>query len=145
MAASSSTDIVPVTPVVRKRPAAAPSRSSEWLSTQAPGVHVGEASQDKDDGERDDRQTSRAQRWVFEQNKASLPAEIRERYDWLCDASNKCPGKQKDKNAIINSATSRASSWKDGLAVKSRTVAAFFRTRSKARTSTHPQATRAPS
>ena len=56
----------------------------------------------KETDEPDDRQTSRAQRWVFNKFMCELPPEVIDRYNFLSSTECKERGKRGEINKIVN-------------------------------------------
>ena len=76
------------------------------------------------DGEPDPRPTSREQKHVFQKLKRLIPPDAVEKFEALCKSTAKeCPGKEVEKNKIINAYVARDSEYSTKtLASKERTV-----------------------
>ena len=67
------------------------------------------------DEEPDTRPTTRAQRYVFDTNRALLPSYVNERWRVLNDVGTQMRGKSKEKNAIINKYVRRDAAYTSRL------------------------------
>ena len=105
---------------IKKRPAS-------WLHSGAaavykvPSRHEGREAIDADSGEEDVRQTSRAQRAVFERNIDSIDPEMKHRYQQIKSKDCKERNKLQIANAIVNAHTCRAAKYGDGIMAKPKT------------------------
>jgi hypothetical protein len=106
-----------------KRPAAWHEANDKTAkNTGRQGKH--EDGDDVADGEVDDRTTSRAQRYVFENSLSSglIPEDFVKRYKLLKSSQHSEAGKTKKANAIINSFVPRNSGFKGTIVPKTATI-----------------------
>ncbi|CAK0896209.1 unnamed protein product [Prorocentrum cordatum] len=114
-----------------KKPAAAPA-GAKWHASAlaAPekavkSVNEAEGAKSEEDGVLDDRQTSRAQRCVFEHSQADIRKDDWNKYQELGSKECKIPGKMKQRAQIVNACVSRSATYKDSVQVKARTLEAI--------------------
>ena len=93
----------------------------KWNKTKHVAPMTG-ASDDCADGERDNRQTSHAQRYVFKANIAEVDPELAARYNKLKSKDCKIRGKEKLANEIVNSYVPRDAGWGGMLEPKNATI-----------------------
>ena len=117
-AASLALALVPA----KKRPAAWHDDDDEvTVVKKASGAAVGindPAELSGEDGDLDDRTTSRAQRWVFTQHISGLDEATQKRWAELNDPNSKIAQKTKLKNQLINTFVPRHTDWKGTIQPK---------------------------
>ena len=73
-------------------------------------------------GDDRDRQTSRAQRHVFDAYLSEVPPDVSQRYKLLRDPKFKCPGKEKEIRKIVNAFVPRRTNYSGALVPKENTI-----------------------
>jgi hypothetical protein len=114
-----------------KKPAASTAPEPKWHDAQIVPVKTAksvndEGSESAEDGVTDDRTTNRAQRWVFENHLHDLPQYVKKKYAELKDPASKIPGKQKQRNQLINAHVPRHAKWTAKPEPKESTVSSIF-------------------
>ena len=109
-----------------KRPAAATWHDEQLQVVPAAKavktVNEGSDAEDLEDGEEDTRQTSRAQRYVFEANLDQVSEADKARYLTLGQKDCVHPGKMKERAKIVNAYVSRDATYTSKLNPKERTI-----------------------